>query len=87
MTRALDWDSLDSGCLHQATSLARTMEGTSIIVGVLDQVEQLSELLDQAEQDRRENQLPPETPLWLYVPTSFNTPLGLPPTAVLKPLP
>lgn len=87
MTRDLDWDSLDSGRLHRATSLAKTLTGNSIIVGVLDQARRVSELLADADHDRRNHGLPLETPLWLYVPIAFHAPIDLPPSVVLKRLP
>lgn len=80
----LDWDSLDSGCLHRATSRAKTPAGSPLIIGVLDQVARLSELLEDAEQDRRDNGLPTDTPLWLYVPADLPLPEVLPEAVVLK---
>lgn len=79
----LDWDSLDSGRLHRATSIAKTHGGTRLIVGVLGKADSLSELLDDAAQDRLEEGLPMDTPLWLYVPASLALP-ALPESVVVK---
>ncbi len=84
IARELDWDSLHSGCLHRATSQAKTLAGSPLIVGVLGQAEHLAELLREAEQDRRENGFSVDTPLWLYVPASLPLPSSLPPAVVIK---
>lgn len=80
----LDWDSLYSGCLHRATSSAKTPTGSPVIVGVLGQPDRISELLKDAEQERTYNGLPDDTPLWLYVPADLLLPRVPPETVVLK---
>ncbi len=40
--------------------------------------------MDDAQQERGDQGLPPETPLWLYVPAYFRAPADLPDAVVLK---
>jgi hypothetical protein len=84
MVADLDWDSLDSGRLHRATSSAKTLAGGRVVIGVLDRADRLEELLLDAEEEKRGNDLPVNTPVWLYVPADLGVPRGLPESVVVK---
>ncbi len=73
MTNELDWDSLDSGCLHFATSPGRMLDGTPVVVGVLDRLDVIAEVLEDAEETRRgEGAERNGAPLWLYAPEGLD---------------
>jgi hypothetical protein len=55
MVTEMDWDSLDSGRLHHATSVATDLAGVPVIVGVLDDDSRLSAVLDDAAAERRDS--------------------------------
>ena len=76
MVTELDWDSLDSGRLHHATSVARDPAGVPVIVGVLDDASLLSAVLEDAAAERRDSGHP-NAPLWLYVPHDMEMPSDL----------
>lgn len=84
MLLELDWDSLDSGCLHWTVSKARTFGDMAVVIGVLDEPDRLTDLLDDAAAERQQEGLPETTPLWLYVPRELVLPEPLPPEIVLK---
>jgi hypothetical protein len=73
MVAEVDWDSLDSGRLHHATSAARDLGGVPVIVGVLDDPSMLSAVLDDAATERRDSGHP-NAALWLYVPQDMTVP-------------
>jgi hypothetical protein len=75
MVTELDWDSLDSGRLHRATSAARDLAGVPVIVGVLDDASVLSAVLEDAAAERRDSGQP-NASLWLYVPQDMEVPSG-----------
>ena len=75
MATELDWDSLDSGRLHHATSVASDLAGVPVIVGVLDDASVLSAVLDDAAADRRDYGHP-NASLWLYIPHDMQLPTG-----------
>jgi hypothetical protein len=73
MVAEVDWDSLDSGRLHHATSAARDLAGVPVIVGVLDDPSMLFAVLDDAATERRDSGHP-NAALWLYVPQDMTVP-------------
>jgi hypothetical protein len=73
MVTEVEWDSLDSGCLHHATSVARDLAGVPVIVGVLDDPAMLSAVLEDAAADRKDAGHP-NAALWLYVPEDMTVP-------------
>jgi hypothetical protein len=74
MAREIDWDAIDSGRLHGATSFARTLDGHAVVIGVLTEPDYWQAVLDDARQEVAEEGLPRTTPLWLYVPEGFPVP-------------
>jgi hypothetical protein len=96
MAAELDWDSLDSGCLHWAVSRAKTMADEMVIVAVVSHPSTIDDVVNDAQDERRNemqgarwrgvtgHRLPDDTPLWLYVPTDFELPNDLPSTVVVK---
>jgi len=84
MVRELDWGTLDSGRLHHAVSAARTIGGEAIVVAVLSDFSKLDEVLEDAENERRHENLPSAAPLWLYVPESMATEYSFPGHVILK---
>jgi hypothetical protein len=86
MVTELDWDSLDSGCLHHTTSIARDLAGVPIIVGVLDDASVLSAVLDDAAADRRDFGHP-DASLWLYVPYDLEMPSGSSDRVIIRRVP
>ncbi|MEM9567144.1 MAG: hypothetical protein AAF974_02465 [Cyanobacteria bacterium P01_E01_bin.34] len=70
MAEELDWDSLDSGCLHRAASFALTVDGTSIVVAVLNRADAIPEALEDAAIVSATAQL------WLYIPRTLD--VGVP---------
>lgn len=87
MTADLDWDSLDSGRLHRATSSAKTLGGAPVVVGVLDKAERLEDFFRDAEEEMRDGALPLSTTIWLYVPNGLQLPCDLPKSVVVKTIP
>ena len=87
MVVELDWDSLDSGRLHHATSAAKTLTGISVVVGVLDRSDCLETFLHDANEEKRYSELPPNTPVWLYIPSGIPLPSDLPEMVVVKSIP
>ena len=84
MTEELEWDSLDSGRLHHATSPAVTADGARIIVGVLHQLALLPDVVADADASREARDGWEDAPLWLYVPAE----LGIKaPDVVVRPIP
>jgi hypothetical protein len=73
MVTEVDWDSLDSGRLHHATSAARDLAGVPVMVGVLDDPAMLSAILDDAAAERKDLGHP-DAALWLYVPQDMTVP-------------
>lgn len=66
MTEELDWDSLDSGRLHCTVSPARTVDGTAIVVAVIDRADSIPQALEDAAMGQA------TAPLWLYVPKNLD---------------
>jgi hypothetical protein len=71
MALELDWDTIDSGRLHRASCAARTVDGLSVVVAVLDNEGVLSSVLEDARDERRETGQA-STPLWLYAPIGID---------------
>lgn len=84
MVADIDWDSVDSGRLHHATSTAKTLAGGRVVIGVLDTPDRLEDLLLDAEEEKRGNNFPVNTPVWLYIPADLGVPRGLPESVVEK---
>jgi hypothetical protein len=84
MVAELDWDSLDSGCLHWTVSRAKTLSGEQVIVGVLDDPSMFSDALQNAEEAREPDWKSPPAPLWLYVPNEMNLVSDTASSVVLK---
>jgi hypothetical protein len=84
MNTELDWDTVDSGRLHWAASRAKTLSGKDVIVGVLSDPSMLNDAINDAEEERRHEQLPGETPFWLYVPHDLKLDVSLPGIAIIK---
>lgn len=74
IARELDWDTINSGCLHRTTSVAQTLDGHPVVIGVLTKPDYWQAVLDDANQDMAEKGLSRTTPLWLYVPEGFPLP-------------
>jgi hypothetical protein len=74
MAEELDWDSLDSGCLHQTVSKAKTIDGQQIIVGVIMEMNEWEELIKHIQDERTHYNFPQEIPVWLYVPKDLVIP-------------
>lgn len=72
MADHLDWDSLDSGRLHEFTGPARTAGGDPVVVGVLDRPDVLPDVLADAAEARAERAGWERAPLWLYVPPALD---------------
>ena len=70
----IDWDSIDSGRIHCATSKAVTLRGEKVIVGILDDTARLEEVLRDAEDERVHESLPHDAEVWLYVPSRASIP-------------
>jgi len=70
MASEIDWDTIDSGRLHRASCAARTLDGRSVIVAVLDHDAALPSVLVDARDERRETGQT-SAPLWLYVPAGL----------------
>jgi hypothetical protein len=70
MVAELDWDTIDSGRLHRASCAARTLDGVSVVVAVLDNEAFLPSVLQDAEDEGRETGQT-GAPLWLYVPVGL----------------
>jgi hypothetical protein len=64
--------------------MPRGMDGETIIIGALSLLPMLEAAIADAEEVRRVEQLPSETPFWLYVPEELSLPTHLPPTLVIK---
>ena len=86
MVTELDWDSLDSGRLHHATSVATDLAGVPVIVGVLDDGSRLPAVLDDAAAERRDSGHP-DAPLWLYVPHDMEVGSGSSERLVIRRVP
>ncbi len=67
----VDWDTIDSGRLHHASCAARTADGGSVVVAVLDNESVLSSVLEDAREERSEAGQS-SAPLWLYVPAGVD---------------
>lgn len=74
IAQELDWDTIDVGCLHRTTSVAHTVDGRAVIVGVLTKPGYGQALFADAKQDMTERALSQATPLWIYVPEGFPVP-------------
>ncbi|TAL31283.1 MAG: hypothetical protein EPN93_18150 [Spirochaetes bacterium] len=74
MVKELDWDSIDSGCLHHTVSKAKTIDGRQIIVGVITEMNMWEELIEHIRDERAHCNFPRETPVWLYVPQDLSIP-------------
>jgi hypothetical protein len=70
MVSEIDWDTIDSGRLHQASCAARTLDGRSVIAAVLDHEAALPSVLEDAQDERREAGQT-SAPLWLYAPVDL----------------
>ena len=79
-----DWDSLDSGRLHSSCTYAKTLNGSPLIIGVLDKPEMLQYLYADAEAEKRNSKFPPDTPIWLYVPRGLELPSPVPEYILVK---
>jgi hypothetical protein len=77
MTKELNWDSLDSGCLHHTVSQAKTIDGQQIIVGVVTEMDMWDEIIKHIQDECRQNDFPQETPVWLYVPKNLIVPVSI----------
>ena len=75
MGEELDWDSLDSGRLHHATTAALTMAGAPVVVGVFTKPEVMQAVLADAEDERKERGFPTDALIWLYVPEEVKSAL------------
>jgi hypothetical protein len=73
MAEELDWDTIDSGCLHRASCAGRTLDGRWVVVAVLDTVTVLSSVLDDVQTERLETGRNSAV-LWLYVPKGLELP-------------
>jgi len=87
MARELDWDSLDSGCLHHAVSSAKTLDGRHVIIAVVNSVNNWEEVLDDAAAERQHAAQPTSAPLWIYVPGDFDVPEEIARKVVLRHVP
>jgi len=71
MAAEVDWDSLDSGRLHHACSVATSNDGERVIVAACDDPKVLAIVLNDAEHERA-FESEPSAPLWLYIPTDMD---------------
>jgi hypothetical protein len=71
MVSEIDWDTIDSGRLHRASCAARTLDGLSVVVAVVDNEDVLSFVLEDAQEEKRETGRT-SAPLWLYVPVGLD---------------
>ena len=70
----VDWDSINFGALYSCSASATTFDGRQVVVVVLSKAGKTSEALADAELTIREESLPSETEIWLYVPRGFSVP-------------
>ena len=87
MADELDWDSLDSGCLHWTVSRAKTLDGDKVIVGVVSDASALRLVFEHAGSARAPDWETPPAPLWLYVPSDLELPHDFAATVVVKRVP
>jgi len=66
----IDWDSIDSGRLHNSSCKANILNGKEIIVAVFDRISVLEEILIDVESERKAENIP-DAQLWVYVPESL----------------
>lgn len=74
MTEELNWDSLDSGCLHLTFSTAETLDGRHVVIAVVNIANIWGEVLRDVEDERQNARWPASTPIWIYVPEHFDVP-------------
>ena len=74
MTGELNWDSLDSGCLHRTFSTAETLDGRHVIIAVVNRANIWEEVLRDVEDERQTARRQASMPLWIYVPEHFDVP-------------
>jgi hypothetical protein len=70
----VDWDSINFGVLDACSASASTFEGDRVVVVVLSRENKTGEALADAELTIREESLPPDTELWVYIPPGFVLP-------------
>jgi hypothetical protein len=80
----IEWDSIDSGRLHWTTVACTSESGQRVIVGVFSEHGRLSDVLQDADRERKEEGLPEVTPLWLYFPKDMDISEDVPDYVVLK---
>ncbi len=86
IVQEIDWDSMDGGRLHRATSKAKAKSGKTVIVGVLDDVAKLDALLRDAEEERQDSALSADIEVWVYIPQNLRI-AAVTSGIILKPIP
>lgn len=85
IVQEVDWDRLDSGCLHWTVSLATALPTNErVIVGVLSDMQMFNKVLAHAAEARKEEELPEDVPIWIYVPELARLPDRIPSVVVIK---
>ena len=72
ITLDLDWDTVNAGALDYATDAVRKLDGTPVVIGVVDDPGKLAAVVTDAELTRAERPEWESAPLWLYAPATLD---------------
>ena len=72
ITQDLDWDTVNAGALDYCTDAVRMLDGTPVVIGVIDYPEKLAAIISDSEMIRAEHAEWESAPLWLYAPSSMD---------------